>query len=200
MLSESCFFGEIMRAGMPPETWKRNGGPIIAVCGVSKQHSRTGGPQSSLSFTPVHRRVPESFQSSVKFAASLSAQGLASPAGLSDLACGPLRVDCGEYHPTRAPCAPLFLRMSPWSDRLAERSKPTSRVAEPVRDARYNALMIVFAYLYSGREEQAHQTLRDLWPPFDQERIWNLILEARRNGILCYTHKGAVCGLDVADQ
>ena len=65
-------------------------------------------------------------------------------------------------------------------------------------EARYNALMIVFAYLYSGREKQAHQALQDLWPPFDQERIWNLILETRHNGILCYARKDAVCGPDVA--
>ncbi len=67
---------------------------------------------------------------------------------------------------------------------------------EPVRDARYHALKIVFAYLYSGREEQAHQVLHDLWPPFDSERIWNLILETRHNDILCYTRKGTVCGPD----
>jgi hypothetical protein len=73
---------------------------------------------------------------------------------------------------------------------LAE--KPSD--AEPVREARYNALMIVFAYLYSGREEQAHQALQELWPRFDQERIWNLILETRHNGILCYTLKDAACG------
>jgi hypothetical protein len=72
--------------------------------------------------------------------------------------------------------------------------------AEPVRKARYNALMIVFAYLYSGREELAHQALQELWPPFDQERIWNLILETRHNGILCYTRKDAVCGLDAANN
>lgn len=72
--------------------------------------------------------------------------------------------------------------------------------AEPVMEARYNALMIVFAYLYSGREEQARQALQELWPPFDRERIWNLIVETRHNGILCYTRKGAVCGLGVADQ
>jgi hypothetical protein len=72
--------------------------------------------------------------------------------------------------------------------------------AEPVREARYNALMIVFAYLYSGREERAHQALQELWPRFDQERIWNLILETRRDGILCYTRKDAACGPDAASR
>ena len=69
-----------------------------------------------------------------------------------------------------------------------------------VEQARFNALTIVFAYLYSGREAQARQALQEMWPPFDQERIWNLILETRHNGILCYTRKAAVCGPDAPDQ
>jgi len=70
--------------------------------------------------------------------------------------------------------------------------------AEPVREAVYKTLMVVLAYLYSGRETQARKTLQELWPPFDQERIWNLILETRRDGILCYTRKDATCGEDAA--
>ncbi len=57
-------------------------------------------------------------------------------------------------------------------------------------------LAIVFAYLYSGRTDQARESLQKMWPPFDQQRIWNLILEKRHNGILCYTIKGASCGID----
>jgi hypothetical protein len=72
--------------------------------------------------------------------------------------------------------------------------------AEPAQGAVHRALMIVLAYLYSGREAQARQALQELWPPFDQERIWNLILETRHNGILCYTRNGGVCGPDAADQ
>ena len=78
----------------------------------------------------------------------------------------------------------------------ALKEKPTD--AEPIERPRYHALTIVFAYLYSGREKQARQALQELWPPFDQERIWNLILETRRNGILCYTRKDATCGEDAA--
>lgn len=48
-------------------------------------------------------------------------------------------------------------------------------------------LSIVFAYLYSGREAQARQALQELWPPFDQERLWKLILDSRRKGILSQT-------------
>jgi hypothetical protein len=81
-------------------------------------------------------------------------------------------------------------RLKAWTE------KPSD--AEPVREAVYRALMIVLAYLYSGREPQARQALQDLWPPFDQERIWNLILETRHDGILCYTRKDAACGPDAA--
>ena len=52
-----------------------------------------------------------------------------------------------------------------------------------------NALSIVVAYLYSGREAEAHQEVQDMWPTFDQERIWKLILETRENGILSNTRK-----------
>lgn len=49
------------------------------------------------------------------------------------------------------------------------------------------ALTIVLAYLYSGRETQAREALQSMWPSFDQERMWNLIRETRRDGILSYT-------------
>jgi len=71
---------------------------------------------------------------------------------------------------------------------------------EGARKTIYRALSIAFAYLYSGRDIQAHQALQKMWPPFDQERVWNLILETRHNGILCYTRKDASCGLDAADE
>ena len=70
--------------------------------------------------------------------------------------------------------------------------KPSDAV--PVRETVQKVLMIVLAYLYSGREAQARQALQDVWPPFDQERIWNSILETRRSGILSYTRKDPACG------
>jgi len=72
--------------------------------------------------------------------------------------------------------------------------------SEEAREAIYNALTIVFAYLYSGRETQAHEALRSMWPPFDQQRMWKLIEETRRDGILCYTRKNAVSGLEAANN
>ncbi len=54
-----------------------------------------------------------------------------------------------------------------------------------------NVLEIVLAYLYSGRPTQAHVTLKKMWPAFDQNRIWKLILETRRQGILRYARQKA---------
>ncbi|HEU5412820.1 MAG TPA: hypothetical protein VFW31_03645 [Candidatus Angelobacter sp.] len=48
---------------------------------------------------------------------------------------------------------------------------------------------IVQAYLYSGRPKQAHAALTQMWPPFDQDHMWKLILETRRKGILRYTRQ-----------
>src|SRR5271169_1076699 len=52
------------------------------------------------------------------------------------------------------------------------------------QDARKVVLEIVFSYLYSGREAQAWQTLDEMWPANDRERVRKLILETRAKGIL----------------
>jgi len=52
------------------------------------------------------------------------------------------------------------------------------------QDARRIVLEIVFAYLYSGREGQAWQTLDEMWPAGDRERIKKLILHTKAEGIL----------------
>ena len=67
----------------------------------------------------------------------------------------------------------------------ALQTKPTE--AEGKGETIFKVLTIVFAYLYSGREAQAHRALQDMWPPSDLERMWELILETRRNGVLSYT-------------
>jgi hypothetical protein len=51
-------------------------------------------------------------------------------------------------------------------------------------------LRIAVAYLYSGRQSLAHKTIMEMWPRFDQERIWQLILKTRRKGILQYVRNG----------
>lgn len=62
---------------------------------------------------------------------------------------------------------------------------------ETASDATAKVLSIVFAYLYSGREAQARQALGELWPPFDQERIWKLIVETRQRGVLSQARPAA---------
>jgi hypothetical protein len=69
----------------------------------------------------------------------------------------------------------------------------------PIGDPRYvndstrrteaTILQIICAYLYSGRQAQAHKALKEMWPTFDQEAAWKKILEARRKGILKYTSR-----------
>src|SRR5579863_264940 len=51
-------------------------------------------------------------------------------------------------------------------------------------DAKKVVLEIVFSYLYSGREAEAWQTLGEMWPAADRERIKALIVKTRANGIL----------------
>lgn len=52
------------------------------------------------------------------------------------------------------------------------------------QDARKVVLEIVLSYLYSGREAQAWQTLTEMWPANDRERVRKLILETKAKGIL----------------
>jgi hypothetical protein len=44
-------------------------------------------------------------------------------------------------------------------------------------------VQIVWAYLYSGRQEQAWDALDQMWPPADRDRIRAAILSARGRGI-----------------
>jgi hypothetical protein len=45
-------------------------------------------------------------------------------------------------------------------------------------------LEIVWAYLYSGREQEAWRNLAEMWPAGDVERIRSAITNARANGVL----------------
>jgi hypothetical protein len=51
----------------------------------------------------------------------------------------------------------------------------------------------ILNYLYSGREQQAWQTLHEMWPAADQERIKKALLKAYRTGILTQTDGPAQC-------
>jgi hypothetical protein len=55
----------------------------------------------------------------------------------------------------------------------------------------HRVLTIVLNYLYSGREAQAWQTLDEMWPASDRERVKNLILERRGRGLLSQLNTGS---------
>lgn len=57
-------------------------------------------------------------------------------------------------------------------------------LAADFQDAKAVVLEIALAYLYSGRETQAWQTLDEMWPAADRERIRKLIIKTRAQGIL----------------
>ena len=52
-----------------------------------------------------------------------------------------------------------------------------------LRQTKIAVLEIIWAYLYSGREQQAWATLTDFWPEKDAERIRGEIVKARNRGI-----------------
>ncbi len=56
-------------------------------------------------------------------------------------------------------------------------------------DAKKVVLEIFLGYLYSGREGQAWQTLDEMWPAADRERIKKLILRTKAMGILSKVQK-----------
>jgi hypothetical protein len=48
---------------------------------------------------------------------------------------------------------------------------------------RTRILDTVLAYLYSGREAQARSAFNQMWPDWDRERVWRMILETRDTGL-----------------
>ena len=64
---------------------------------------------------------------------------------------------------------------------------PTPSLSEEqmhqMRLTKIKVMEIVWAYLYSGRDQQAWEALAEMWPPSDLDRIRSLILNARTAGI-----------------
>jgi len=52
-----------------------------------------------------------------------------------------------------------------------------------LRLTKIKVLEIVWAYLYSGREQEAWQALTDMWPTSDFERVRAALTSARASGI-----------------
>jgi hypothetical protein len=63
-------------------------------------------------------------------------------------------------------------------------SKMPMEQARSLMSAKTRVLEIIWCYLYSGREDEAWQTLTDMWPAADVERIRASIVNAKSHGIL----------------
>jgi hypothetical protein len=57
------------------------------------------------------------------------------------------------------------------------------RHSEDLERTKIRVLQIIWSYLYSGREQEAWDSLAELWPPADLDRIRAAILSARARGI-----------------
>ncbi|PYX96156.1 MAG: hypothetical protein DMG71_06860 [Acidobacteria bacterium] len=68
------------------------------------------------------------------------------------------------------------------SDGKLSSSLSAERLHE-MRGAKAKILEIIWAYLYSGREQQAWELLGEMWPPADLARIHAAILSMRAHGI-----------------
>ncbi|MGA3093034.1 MAG: hypothetical protein ABSD75_30945 [Terriglobales bacterium] len=63
---------------------------------------------------------------------------------------------------------------------------PTASTAERLhrlRTVKIHVLEVVWAFLYSGREQEAWRALSEMWPPADIERIRDAVSEARQAGM-----------------
>jgi len=62
-------------------------------------------------------------------------------------------------------------------------SREDMRLSERLERTKQSVLQIIWAYLYSGREQEAWEALAELWPPADVDRIRASIVSARDRGI-----------------
>jgi hypothetical protein len=90
-----------------------------------------------------------------------------------------------EITEARAEIKPDELSMFANAD--SSKGDPAWGESEELRQA---ILKIVLAYLYSGREQMAWQTLDQMWPAKDRQRIKDLILKTRSKGILSKIQAG----------
>jgi hypothetical protein len=92
----------------------------------------------------------------------------------------------------RANLDPQDLRDFQASDGILPPPVPFSAEALHRRDrlqgVKIKVLEIVWAYLYSGRDDEAWRALAELWPPGDAARIRTAILQARGHGIHAQVH------------
>jgi hypothetical protein len=80
----------------------------------------------------------------------------------------------------KAKITPNQLTMFLTKDNLSEEDQSGSE-SDDVRGA---ILQVVLDYLYSGRQKMAWQTLDQMWPAKDRQRIKDLIMKTKSEGIL----------------
>jgi len=68
--------------------------------------------------------------------------------------------------------------------KLAEAPSPSSAESlHRLRMVKIKVLEIIWAYLYSGREQDAWRSLGEMWPPSDVDRIRAALVNARAHGV-----------------
>ena len=65
----------------------------------------------------------------------------------------------------------------------ATSAESSSEKLHHLRTVKIKVLEIAWAYLYSGREQEAWRSLGEMWPPADVNRIREALLKARASGI-----------------
>jgi hypothetical protein len=90
-----------------------------------------------------------------------------------------------EIDSIRAEIVPRDLQNFKNSDgKLMEMATPANvERLHRLRVMKIKVLEIVWAYLYSGRDEQAWHSLAEMWPPGDFDRIRGALLQARARGL-----------------
>lgn len=109
-------------------------------------------------------------------------------------ACGPfprivLRADDSGLHDVSADFVEQYDSEIALARAKIENGKIGKFEVADFNDAKAVVLEIIYSYLYSGREQQAWQTLDEMWPKADQERIKKLIVATRAKGLLSQLSK-----------
>lgn len=101
-----------------------------------------------------------------------------------------LGVRGGRLFDATPECKPYFDKViANTRVKLSEQQIRTFRSGRTPKEAaqglvRGRILYIVFCYLYTDRENDAHQTVERMWPPQDAHRIWQSIIKRQAEGVL----------------
>jgi hypothetical protein len=82
---------------------------------------------------------------------------------------------------------------------VAHFSPEELRQSQDLERTKVRVLQIVWAYLYSGREQNAWSSLADMWPPADFDRIKAEMVRARSQGVLAQAEGASTAGHSTAN-